>query len=123
MIRLLVVDDAPFIREIVRHSLRDSGIEIIGEAQDGVEAVELARTLSPDVVLMDIVLPLKSGVDAAREIIAGNSRIQIIAFSTNDHESVVMKALDAGCCSFILKPFRSTELIAAIKQAVQLKTA
>ncbi|CAN5608963.1 response regulator [soil metagenome] len=123
MIRLLVVDDAPFIREIVRHSLRASKIEIIGEAEDGNEAVVLARELRPDVVLMDIVLPGKSGIDATREILAENAKIRVVAFSTNDHESIIVKALDAGCCSFIVKPFQANELIAAIEQAVQPKTA
>jgi len=123
MIRLLVVDDAPFIREIVRHSLRASKIEIIGEAEDGNEAVALARELRPDVVLMDIVLPGKSGIDATREILAANPKIRIVAFSTNDHESIVVKALDAGCCSFVVKPFHAEELIAAIEQAAQPKSA
>lgn len=123
MIRLLVVDDAPFIREIVRHSLRDSSIEIVGEAEDGVEAVTLARTLQPDVILMDIVLPLKSGIDATIEILAENSDVRVVGFSTNDHQSIVMKAIDAGCCSFIVKPFQAASLIAAIEQAVEAKSA
>lgn len=123
MIRLLVVDDAPFIREIVRHAIRSSEIEIIGEAEDGVEAVRLAQSLKPDVVLMDIVLPLKSGLDATREILEFAPEIRVVAFSTNDHETIVMKAIDAGCCSFIVKPFQAAELIAAIEQAVQTKTA
>ncbi len=123
MIRLLVVDDAPFIREIVRHSVRSSAIEIVGEAEDGVEAVAMARELQPDVILMDIVLPLKSGIDAAREIIEEHEHIRIIGFSTNDHETIVMKAVDAGCCSFIVKPFLAADLVAAIEQAVQSKTA
>ena len=122
MIRLLV-DDAPFIREIVRHSLRGSGIEIVGEAENGEEAVTLALQLRPDVVLMDIVLPLKSGIDAAREILVEQSEVRVIGFSTNDHESIVMKALDAGCCSFIVKPFQAAQLVAAIKQSVQTKSA
>lgn len=123
MIRLLVVDDAPFVREIVRHSLSKSGVEIIGEAEDGVEAVRLATELQPDVILMDIVLPLKSGIDATREILNRHPEIKIVGFSTNDHETIVMKALDAGCCSFIVKPFQAASLIAAIEQAVQSKTA
>lgn len=123
MIRLLVVDDAPFIREIVRHSIRSSGIEIVGEAEDGVDAVKLALELKPDVVLMDIVLPGKSGIEATREILAKMPGVRVVAFSTNDHESVVLKAIDAGCCSFLVKPFQAAELIAAIEQAVQSKTA
>jgi two-component system chemotaxis response regulator CheY len=123
MIRLLVVDDAPFIREIVRHAIRSSEIVIVGEAEDGVEAVTLAAELNPDVILMDIVLPQKSGIDASREILAANPSIRIVAFSTNDHETIVLKAIDAGCCSFIVKPFQSDQLIHAIEQAVELKSA
>lgn len=123
MIRLLVVDDAPFIREIVRHALRMSDIIIVAEAEDGEEAVRAALEQRPDVILMDIVLPLKSGIDATREILAVHPRTRVIGFSTNDHETIVLKALDAGCCSFIVKPFEAAELIEAIEQAVQPKTA
>jgi DNA-binding NarL/FixJ family response regulator len=123
MIRLVVVDDAPFIREIVRHALRLSDIVIVAEAEDGEEAVRVALEQRPDVILMDIVLPLKSGIEATREILAVYPRTRVIGFSTNDHETIVLKALDAGCCSFIVKPFEATALIEAIEQAVQPKTA
>ncbi len=117
MIRLLIVDDAPFVREIVRHSLRETDIEIIAEAEDGIEAVKLALKLRPDVVLMDIVLPLQNGIEAAKEIIAEIPDIKIVAFSTNDSESIILKALDAGCVSFVPKPFQRDQLVAAVRQA------
>lgn len=119
MIRLLVVDDAPFVREIVRHAVRASNIEIIGEAENGNEAVALATELMPDVVLMDIVLPEKNGIDASRELLERHPEIRIVAFSTNDSDSLIMKALDAGCVSFLAKPFQAQELVAAITQAAK----
>jgi DNA-binding NarL/FixJ family response regulator len=97
-------------------------IEIIGEAEDGQEAVALALRLRPDVILMDIVLPLKNGIDAAKEIISLIANQKVVAFSTNDTESIVMKALEAGCVSFLPKPFQRDQLILAIEEAAGSKT-
>ncbi|MES2855374.1 MAG: response regulator [Bdellovibrionota bacterium] len=118
MIRLLVADDAPFIREIVRNVCEKVGIEVVGEASDGVEAVKLAESLNPDVILLDIIMPNKSGIEAAREIAASGSKAKLIAFSTADQETMVVRALDAGCCSFVVKPFKADELIKAVKESL-----
>lgn len=118
-IKLVIVDDAPFIREVVRHIVDNSGIEVIGEAQDGDEAIKLVLSLRPNVVLMDLVMPRKSGLEATIEILAAHPEIKVIACSTLDQESMVMKALDAGCCNYIVKPFKKEELIATIKGAVE----
>lgn len=120
MIRLLVADDAPFIREIVRHMTDRNGIELVGEAIDGFDAVELALRLKPDVVLMDIIMPRKSGIEATKEILAQLPDVKIIAFSTADQETMVMRALEAGCCSFLVKPFKSEELLKVIKNSLNL---
>lgn len=119
MINLVVADDAPFIREIVRHIVEKNGIRLVGEAIDGEEAVALALKHKPDVVLMDIIMPKMSGIEAAKEISAQNPTIKIIAFSTADQESMVMKALEAGCCSFLVKPFKANELVDIIKRSVE----
>ncbi len=122
MTRLVVADDAPFIREIVRQVVEGSGIALVGEAADGQEAIEITARLKPDVVLMDIIMPRKSGVEAAREILQVDPKIKIIAFSTADQEVMVMRALEAGCCSFIVKPFQGDELIRVIRESMQKKT-
>lgn len=119
MIRLAVADDAPFIREIVRFIAEKNGIEIVGEASDGIEAVELALRARPDVMLMDIIMPNKSGIEAAKEILAQLPDLRIIAFSTTDQETVVMRALEAGCCSFLVKPFKGDELVAIIRKSIE----
>jgi two-component system chemotaxis response regulator CheY len=116
-LRLLVADDAPFIREIVRHVAEKNGIELVGEAADGAEAVTLAQSLKPDVILMDIIMPKMSGIEATKEILETLPSTKIIAFSTTDQETVVIRALEAGCVSFVVKPFKAEELLAVIRKA------
>jgi two-component system chemotaxis response regulator CheY len=120
MIRLLVADDAPFIREIARHVAEGNGIAVVGEAIDGVDAVRLAREHKPNVILMDIIMPGKSGIEATKEILAELPETKIIAFSTADQETMVMRALEAGCCSFLVKPFKASELLNAIRDCLTL---
>lgn len=117
-IKLVIVDDAPFIREVVRHIVEGSGIEVVGEAQDGIEAVEIVRSRRPTVVLMDLVMPRKSGIEATREILMEWPETKVVACSTLDQESMVMKALDAGCCNYLVKPFKREDLVKVIKAAV-----
>ena len=118
MIRLLVADDAPFIREIVRHVAEANGIVIAGEAVDGQDAVDKALSLKPDVILMDIIMPVKSGIEATKEIIAQMPKARIVAFSTADQEVMVFRALEAGCCSYVVKPFKTEELLGAIEKSL-----
>jgi two-component system, chemotaxis family, chemotaxis protein CheY len=119
MTTLLVADDAPFIREIVRHVVEREGIHIVGEANDGVEAVDLAMKYRPDVILMDIIMPNKSGIEATKEIIAQIPNARVVAFSTADQDTMVAKAIDAGCCSFLVKPFTAEGLLKAINDSLK----
>lgn len=116
-IKLVIVDDAPFIREAIRGILRNTEIEILAEATDGVEAVSLAKKYSPDVIIMDMVLPKKNGIDATREILEHNSKIKVIACSTEGQEELLLRALDAGCVNFISKPFKAEDLLRAVRNA------
>jgi len=119
MIRMIVADDAPFIREIVRHVADSNQIELVGEAADGNEAVQLTTQLKPDVVLLDIIMPNKSGIEAAKEISRLHPEVKMIAFSTADQDTLVMRALEAGCCSYLVKPFKADELAKAIRESVK----
>lgn len=116
-VRLLVADDAPFIQEIIKHLVEKTGIQIVGEAYDGNEAVEIALRTKPDVILMDIVMPKKSGLEAAREILKKLPRTRIIACSTVNNETLVMRAVEAGCCDFVTKPFSGQALLQVIKSS------
>lgn len=118
-IELVIVDDAPFIREVVRHIVHGTDIQVVGEAQDGHEAIQLVQSLKPHVVLMDLVMPRKSGIEATKELLESNPGLKVIACSTMDQENMVMKALEAGCCHYIVKPFKKNELIQTIKRAAQ----
>lgn len=115
MTRLLIADDAPFIREIVRTVAERNGLYLAGEAVDGAEAVALALVQKPDVILMDIIMPKMSGIEATKEILQKLPATKIIAFSTADQEMMVMRALEAGCCSYLAKPFKEEELLQAIR--------
>src|SRR5687767_2335631 len=97
---VLIADDAPFVREILRHILEKNGIEVIGEASDGEEAIRLAAQLSPAVILMDLVMPLRSGVEATKEILQTSPETRIIACSSLMHEGIISQAIEAGCCDF-----------------------
>ena len=117
MLKLLVVDDAPFIREIVKQAVAGSAIELVGEAADGEEAVAMALAKKPDVILMDMIMPRKNGIEATKEILKNNPGAKILAFSTVDQESMVQKAMDAGCCGYLNKPFTADDLLKAINKS------
>ncbi len=122
-LRLLIADDAPFIREVLRHALEGTEIGVVGEACDGQEAIDLALALRPDLIIMDLVMPIKSGIVAANEILAQMPEMRIIACSTVDQEGMVLKALEAGCCNYITKPFEKKVILDRIRSAFRPKSA
>lgn len=119
-IKLVIVDDAPFIREVLHHLFAGTEIEIVGEAENGEEAVSLVQRLKPEVVLMDIVMPKKSGIEATIEILKLLPQTRVVACSTVDQNSMVLRALDAGCCNYVVKPFKSEDVFKAVRAAARL---
>ena len=120
-IKLVIADDAPFIREVLQHIFSTTEVVVVGEARDGAEAVELAIKLKPHVVLMDIVMPKMSGIEATQRILKELPDTRIIACSTIDQHNMVLRALDAGCCNYITKPFKADEVIQAVQTAAKAK--
>jgi len=118
-LKLVIVDDAPFIREVVKNIFLRTNIEVVGEAEDGDVAVKVVLATNPDVVLMDIVMPKKNGIDAAQEILAQRPNTKIVACSTADQDMILMKALEVGCCSFVTKPFSAENLEKAVRKAAK----
>jgi DNA-binding NarL/FixJ family response regulator len=118
VIRVAVVDDQELVRSGFVVLLRASpGIEVVGEAADGVEAVELARRTSPDVVLMDVRMPRMDGLEATRAILADPSAAttRVLVLTTFDDDELVLEALRSGASGFLLKDTRPTQLLEAIE--------
>jgi two-component system chemotaxis response regulator CheY len=120
-LKLVIVDDAPFIREIIRNIFLKTDINVVGEASNGAEAFDIVSSTNPDVVLMDIVMPIMSGIDATRKILNQFPQIKVIACTTIDQEEMILKALDAGCCNFVSKPFAAQTLINSVYEAYDKK--
>ncbi len=117
-IKLLIADDAPFIIQVTKSLIESRQIEVVGEAIDGEDAVKKALELKPDAIFMDMVMPNKNGVDATKEILAELPETKIIAVSTLDDEFMKEKALGAGCCDYIIKPFNRNDLIKSLEKVL-----
>lgn len=117
--RVLIVDDAAFVREVLTQILQKHGFVVCGEAQNGTEAVEMAISKKPDLILMDIVMPIKSGIQATEEILKLNPLLPIVACSTEGSETMISKAISAGCVDFVVKPFQIETLVATIRNALK----
>jgi DNA-binding NarL/FixJ family response regulator len=112
----LLVDDQPLVREgFHRVVSRAPDLHVVGEAGDGLEAVDAAARLRPDVVVMDIRMPNLDGIDATRRIVAHDERVRVIVLTTFDLDQYVFKALQAGASGFLLKDTPLNELVAAIR--------
>lgn len=118
-IRVLIADDHAVVREglvALIDSLPD--IEVVGDASSGVEVIELAQTLQPDVILMDLVMPLKDGISAAKEILQAHPHIRILVLTSFSDDARVLQAIEAGARGYLLKDSSSRELIQAIRSVV-----
>ncbi|QSV46442.1 response regulator [Geobacter benzoatilyticus] len=103
--RVMIVDDALFMRNMLRNILEQDGYEIVAEAADGGEAVLTYRDVRPDIVTLDIIMPVKNGIEALREIMAIDPNARVVICSAVGQESLVQKAQSVGARDFILKPF------------------
>jgi two-component system chemotaxis response regulator CheY len=116
--RVLIVDDAVFMRNMIRDIFASGGFEVVGEAANGLEAVEKFRELRPDLTTMDIVMPFKSGIEATREIVKVDPHAVVVMCSALGQEALVMEAIEAGASDFIVKPFKSEDVISVVKKVL-----
>ena len=116
--RVLIVDDAVFMRNTLKEIFTAQGFEIGGEAANGVEAVEKYKELKPEITTMDIVMPFKNGIEATREILKEDPTATIVICSALGQESLVMEAIEAGATDFIVKPFKAENVTQVVKKAM-----
>ncbi|HOA40405.1 MAG TPA: response regulator [Halanaerobiales bacterium] len=114
--RVLVVDDAAFMRMMIKNILIDGGFEIVGEAGTGRDAIELYKELKPDLVTMDITMPEMDGIDAVKEILEIDKDAKIIMCSAMGQQAMVIDAIQAGAKDFVVKPFKPDRVLAAVNK-------
>lgn len=122
-IRLLLADDHRMLREGLRRSMVDEGFDVVGEADNGEEAVRLAAELQPDVVLMDVSMPEMDGVEATRIIRATDTATQVIMLTMHADHDVLSEALRAGASGYLVKDCSTDEVAEAVRMAAQGDTA
>jgi two-component system chemotaxis response regulator CheY len=118
MARVLVVDDTAFMRKMVSDALAKGGHEVIGEASNGVEAVERYKELAPEVTTLDITMPEKDGISALQDILALDPSARVVMCSALGQESKVLEAIKSGAKDFVVKPFQPERVLDAITKAV-----
>jgi two-component system, chemotaxis family, chemotaxis protein CheY len=118
MARVMIVDDAAFMRTVLKKILSEAGHEIAGEAVDGVDAVSKYTELRPDLVTMDITMPNMDGVTALKAIRGTDAGARIIMCSAMGQESLVVEAITSGARDFVAKPFEADRVVEAVNKAL-----
>lgn len=120
---VLIVDDVAFVRKTLTEILTAAHYQVVGEAADGTEAVNLYMKLRPDIVTMDIVMPQMSGIDATRRIMKFDKDARIVIISAMGQENLVMEAINVGAKDYVLKPFSATDVLRTIERGLMDESA
>ncbi|AHI04597.1 chemotaxis response regulator [Bdellovibrio bacteriovorus W] len=112
----IVIDDAAFLREVIKNILLEKGMRFLGEAGDGEAGVQLVLTTLPDLVVIDMVMPKKNGIQAIQEIKSQNSDIKILVCSTLDDELLIQQAKEAGADEYLMKPFSKNQIYESLSR-------
>lgn len=115
---VLVVDDAAFMRMMIKDILSKNGYDIAGEAENGLKAVEKYKELTPDLVLMDITMPEMNGIEAVKAIKAFDPGAKIVMCSAMGQQAMVIESIQAGARDFIVKPFQADRVLEAVRKVV-----
>jgi|SRR5213080_4325744 two-component system, chemotaxis family, chemotaxis protein CheY len=116
--RILIVDDAAFMRMMIKDILTKNGYQVVGEAADGVQAIEKYKETAPDLITMDITMPEMDGISALKEIKKVNPNVKVIMCSAMGQQAMVIDAIQAGAKDFIVKPFQADRVLEAISKTL-----
>ena len=118
-IRLMLADDHRMLREGLRRSMAEQGLDMVGEARDGAEAVELARVLQPDVILMDVTMPELDGVEATRRIRSALPQVKVVMLTMHADQDVLASAIRAGASGYLVKDCSTEEIAEAVRMTAR----
>ncbi len=117
---VLIVDDLSFMRSVIGDMLRASGFAICGEAVDGLDALRKYKSLKPDIVILDITMPVMDGLKALEEIKDFDSASKIVMCSSMSDQDNIIRAIQLGASDFVVKPFKKSRMISAVKKALAI---
>ncbi len=115
---VLVCDDAVFMRTMIGDILTQAGLEVIGEADSGAQAVEKYKALRPDLVTMDIIMPEMGGIEAVKEITSFDPQARVLMCSAMGQHALVAEAIQAGAKDFVVKPFQPSRVLEAVQRVL-----
>ena len=118
MATILIVDDAAFMRIMIKDILTKNGYTVTGEAENGIKAIEKFKELEPDLVIMDITMPEMDGIQAVKQIKEISTEAKIIMCSAMGQQAMVIESIQAGARDFIVKPFQAERVVEAVKKVV-----
>jgi two-component system, chemotaxis family, chemotaxis protein CheY len=115
---VLVCDDALFMRTMVKDILSQAGFTVVGEAENGQQAVEQYKKLKPDLVTMDIIMPEMGGIEAVKKIMEADPQARILMCSAMGQQALVLEAIQAGAKDFVVKPFQPSRVLEAVQRVL-----
>lgn len=118
MAKILIVDDAAFMRMMLKDILSKNGFDVVGEAANGNEAIQMYDELKPDLVTMDITMPQCDGIEALKSIIGKDSAAKVVMCSAMGQQAMVIESIQAGAKDFIVKPFQPDRVIESVNKAL-----
>lgn len=117
--RILIVDDSFYMRTMLKNMLTDAGYEVVGEAANGQQALEMTTATNPDLITLDVILPDNTGLDVLKGIRQVNPTVQVVMCSAVGQEVIVNEALESGATAYIVKPFSEEKVLEIVSSALQ----